>query len=370
MSDTDNINTMQPLFQSHLAIVVVVLSLITMLEVIVNFKRPSSLKIILLVILFCIVAHSTAISFYFNFTHYRRLIVVPSIVLMIASLFFVSLLFQNKMSKNLLIFGVTIFIFQSINIIVYLFIFPASKSLLVSDIPPVGSAQSLLRIGVLVCILFFIKSLILTIIEKHKSGNIYFKELVFPSAAIILVVGLICLINILKSFSIIQDPLFQSLYLIGYFVYLLFILFRPKWMNQTDFKFSMIGIFKKENTQKVPFPVFIELFFTEKYFLKNEGTLEDLSQKVNASSDTLNEFLIVNYGVGYTDLVNKHRIDYFKAIVNKGDFVLYTIEALAIQSGFGSRQSLQKAFKKFHGGTPSDYISSIKQSDLTPLEPF
>ena len=238
--------------------------------------------------------------------------------------------------------------------------------MLVSDIPPVGSAQSLFRIGVLVCILFFIKSLLFTIIEKHKSGNIYFKELVFPAAAIILMVGLVCLINILKSFSIIQDPLFQLLYLIGYFVYLLFILFRPKLMNQTDFKMSLIGIFKKENAQKVPFTIFIELFFTEKYFLNNAGTLEDLSQKTNVSSNTLNEFLLVNYGVGYTDFVNKLRIDYFIAIVNKGDFIPYTIEALAIQSGFGSRQSLQKAFKKFHGGTPSDFISAIQSNTAPP----
>jgi AraC-like DNA-binding protein len=351
---------MQPVYQSHLAIVVIVLSLITMLEVMVNFKRPNSLKIILLVILLCIIAHSAAITFYFNYTAYRRLIVIPSAIFMIASLFFVSLLFQNKMSKYLLVFGITIFVFQSINIIVYLFIFPVSKSLLVSDIPPVGSAQSLFRIGVLVCILFFIKSLLFTIIEKRKSGNIYFKELVLPATLIIILVGLICLINILKTTSIIQDPIFQLLYLISYFLYLLLILFRPKLMNQTDFRASLIGIFNKPNAQKVPFTIFIDVFFTEMYFLNSLGSLEDLSQKTNVSPDTLNEFLIVNYGIGYTDLVNKHRVDYFITLINKGDSILYTIEALAFQSGFGSRQSLQKAFKKFNGGTPSDFISAIQ----------
>ena len=351
---------MQPLFQSHLAIVVVVLALITMLEVMVNFKRPSSLKIILLVILFCIIAHGVAITFYFNYTVYRRLILIPSAIFIIASLFFISLLFQNKMSKYLLVFGITIFIFQSINIIFYLFVLPVSKSLLVSDIPSAGSAQSLFRIGVLIGILFLNKSLLFTIIEKHKSGNIYFKELVFPAIAIIVMVGLICLINILKSISIIQDPIFQLLYLLCYFFYLLLILFRPKLMNQTDFKVSMMGIFKKENAQTVPFTIFIEVFFTQRYFLNSLGTIEDLSQKTTVSTNTLNEFLLVNYGIGYTDLVNKHRVDYFISLINKGDFVQYTIEALAIQSGFGSRQSLQKAFKKFHGGTPSDYISSVQ----------
>ena len=351
---------MNSTIQSHLAIVVIVLSLITMMEVIVNFKRPSSLKIVLLVILFCIIVHTAGITFYFNYLSYRRLIVTPSAIFMITSLFFVSLLFKNKMSKYLLVFGVIIFVFQSINVLVYLFIFPVNKSLLVSDIPPAGSAQSLFRICVLIYILFTNIKLLSTIIQKHKSRNIYFKELVLPAKFIIVLVGFICLINILKTVSIIQDPIFQLLYLLIYFFYLLIILFRPKMMNQTDFKFSLIGIFKKLTAQVVPFNIFIEVFFTEKYFLNSLATLEDLSQKTNVSPDTLNEFLILNYGIGYTDLVNKHRVDYFIALIKKGDFIQYTIEALAIQSGFGSRQSLQKAFKKFHGGTPSDFISSIQ----------
>jgi AraC-like DNA-binding protein len=352
---------MNSTIQSHLAIVVIVLSLITIMEVIVNFKRPSSLKIILLVILFCIIVHTAGITFYFNYLSYRRLIVIPSAIFMIASLFFVSLLFKNKMSKYLLVFGVIIFVFQSINVLVYLFIFPVSKSLLVSDIPPVGSMQSLFRICVLIYILFINIKLLFTILEKHKSRNIYFKELLLPATFIIILVGFICLINILKTVSIIQDPIFQLLYLLSYFFYLQIILFRPKMMNQTDFKFSLIGIFKKLTAQVVPFNIFIEVFFTEKYFLNSLATLEDLSQKTNVSPDTLNEFLILNYGIGYTDLVNKHRVDYFIALIKKGDFIQYTIEALAIQSGFGSRQSLQKAFKKFHGGTPSDFINSIQR---------
>jgi len=356
-----NYNTIQPLFQSHMAIVVIVLSLITMLEVIVNFKSPSSLKIILLIILSCIIAHSVALTFYFNYTFYRRLILIPSVIFMIASLFFISLLFQNKMSRYLLIFGITIFSFQSINIIYYLFALPISKDGVVIDIPSAGSSQSLFRICVLICILFFIRSLLFTILKKHKSGNIYFKELLIPATLIIIMVGLICLINILKSVSIIQDPVFQLLYLISYFLFLLLILFRPKLMNQTDFKVSLMSILKKANTQTVPFTIFKEVFFTEMYFLNSLGTLEDLGQKTNVSSNTLNEFLLVNYGIGYTDLVNKHRVDYFIALIKKGDFIQYTIEALAIQSGFGSRQSLQKAFKKFHGGTPSDFISSVQQ---------
>jgi len=33
----------------------------------------------------------------------------------------------------------------------------------------------------------------------------------------------------------------------------------------------------------------------------------------------------------------------------------YTIDAIAKISGFGSRSSMNRAFKKFHVGNPSDY---------------
>jgi YesN/AraC family two-component response regulator len=58
----------------------------------------------------------------------------------------------------------------------------------------------------------------------------------------------------------------------------------------------------------------------------------------------------------FIELINKNRIDYFVTLVVNGNHKTYSIEGLAEMSGFGSRHSLYRNFKKYHGGSPSDFI--------------
>jgi len=39
----------------------------------------------------------------------------------------------------------------------------------------------------------------------------------------------------------------------------------------------------------------------------------------------------------------------------------YTLEELSEKSGFGSRSSMNRAFKKFHGGSPSDLMKVFEK---------
>ena len=51
--------------------------------------------------------------------------------------------------------------------------------------------------------------------------------------------------------------------------------------------------------------------------------------------------------------------DDFIELVRSPKYNQYSIDALAKEAGFNSRHHLYKPFKKFHGGTPSDFISSV-----------
>jgi AraC-like DNA-binding protein len=61
----------------------------------------------------------------------------------------------------------------------------------------------------------------------------------------------------------------------------------------------------------------------------------------------------------FNDLVNKNRVDYFIDIIHNPKYLNFTIDALAKEAGFSSRQHLYKPFKKFHGGNPSDIMDAI-----------
>jgi AraC-like DNA-binding protein len=78
-------------------------------------------------------------------------------------------------------------------------------------------------------------------------------------------------------------------------------------------------------------------------------------------SNDLYKFVYYKYNMTFNDLVNKHRVEYFIDIIHNPKFLNYTIDALAKEAGFSSRQHLYKPFKKFHGGNPSDLIDSIAQ---------
>ncbi len=59
---------------------------------------------------------------------------------------------------------------------------------------------------------------------------------------------------------------------------------------------------------------------------------------------------------GYYDFVNGYRVDRFKQAVAEGLHKKYTLVTLAEKCGFKSKASFFRAFKKFVGSTPSEYI--------------
>lgn len=106
---------------------------------------------------------------------------------------------------------------------------------------------------------------------------------------------------------------------------------------------------------------FINSFFTRFYFTNPDASLENLAKELNVNSNDLYKFIYYKYNMTFNDLVNKHRVEYFIDIIHNPKFLNYTIDALAKEAGFSSRQHLYKPFKKFHGGNPSDLIDSIVQ---------
>jgi YesN/AraC family two-component response regulator len=77
------------------------------------------------------------------------------------------------------------------------------------------------------------------------------------------------------------------------------------------------------------------------------------------SNELFQDQVLKIYNMSFSNLVNKSRIDYFLDLVKSSKYKHYSIDALAKESGFNSRHHLYKPFRKYHGGTPSDFINSI-----------
>lgn len=97
-----------------------------------------------------------------------------------------------------------------------------------------------------------------------------------------------------------------------------------------------------------------------KIYLETGLTVSKLSVAVNIPSYKLSELLNTYYEQNFNAYVNVWRIKYIVQRLEIGDHKFLTLEALANEAGFTSRNSFFTAFKKQMGLSPSAYIGALK----------
>ena len=121
---------------------------------------------------------------------------------------------------------------------------------------------------------------------------------------------------------------------------------------------------KKESSQEDVLQIIKHIddyIITKKAFKSKEINASILSKSLKIPLLKISQSLKIHYKLGFTDYVNRHRINYFKQTISKhGHLQNYTIEAIALNAGFVSRSGFYKAFKKFEGISPREYAAGIK----------
>ncbi|WP_373517011.1 helix-turn-helix domain-containing protein [Pricia sp.] len=88
--------------------------------------------------------------------------------------------------------------------------------------------------------------------------------------------------------------------------------------------------------------------------LKQSNVAEMMGITSNHLSKVLNEFK----SISFNDLINELRIEKAKEFLLDEEFDRYTHTAIGLESGFNSKSTFFKAFKKHTGTTPSDFKKS------------
>ena len=122
------------------------------------------------------------------------------------------------------------------------------------------------------------------------------------------------------------------------FLFIFFILIRPKFLDDDKFARPFNQILIKNNG--VNFNNFDFLFYANHYYLKQDANMEDLALKLNASKIELANFLKREIDENFTELLNKNRIGYLKELLNAKKYESFTIEALSEMSGFNNRRTM------------------------------
>jgi AraC-like DNA-binding protein len=100
----------------------------------------------------------------------------------------------------------------------------------------------------------------------------------------------------------------------------------------------------------------------EKPYQNPELTLASLSEELKVSPEYLSGILNGRLGLNFFDFVNHYRVEEFKAQCKEPKNKNITLIGLAYNSGFNSKATFNRVFKKSVGCTPSEYFSNVSIS--------
>lgn len=350
---------------SNLYFSVFILALIVLVDVYIKFKKWTALKFFFLILpisigITALINSFTAIEYVYFIPFFKS-----SMGISLLNIF--SILYFPKFRKLILLFTIAILLFITFLILVNKGIIgrsPFTERFRTVSVDAhlnvkITTTIRLIRYSIMIIVGIIISYFWYVIYYKVNLNNVYFEKIKTWTTSLFLLSCIVLIVNIVIVLISKREFWTNSLTIFISFSVLLLVLMRPSFLNISAHKVALGHKFNIELEPEVDVFDFIKFFEEERYFANKEATLEGLAKLLFVSSTKLSEFINKKYDMTFSDLVNKSRVNYFIEIVQNPAYHNFTIDALAKEVGFSSRQHLNKPFKKFHGGNPSDLFESF-----------
>lgn len=92
----------------------------------------------------------------------------------------------------------------------------------------------------------------------------------------------------------------------------------------------------------------------EKPYLDQQLNLKSLASQFKTNPSIMSAAINSCFGKNFNDFVNEYRVKEFLNISKQTELAHYTLLALALESGFNSKSTFNRAFKKVTGQTPNE----------------
>ena len=334
-------------------------SLIVFFDVLIRFKSPIRLKIFFLVFVLALLVGSFIL---FIRTDQHQFILIrmicpmligTSMVQIFTNLYFI----QHKRIANIYLicaYAIYIYLIIYVQIVGYDTVFTKSSGLILPNYLDILIGIDFIFFN-LFCLYY-----IYNILFKFSFKNIYFKKIQIWTFCFFMVIFTQLLFIVLSAIFKFPTEFNTYLRIVFGLALLLIILYRPSFINKNGSKISFGYLFSRAqfdaDINEVDFNFH---FFTNLYYKSKTADITEFSNIMGVSKEIMFKYIYFKYSLSFDELVNKSRVEYFVEIIRLPKFKDYTIEALALEVGFGSRQRFYQPFKKYHGGNPSDLIDII-----------
>ncbi|RYU82459.1 helix-turn-helix domain-containing protein [Hymenobacter persicinus] len=97
---------------------------------------------------------------------------------------------------------------------------------------------------------------------------------------------------------------------------------------------------------------------TERPYLAPELTLGELAAQLRTNTSWLSRVINAGCGQNFNDFINEYRVQEAERRLRDPQFRHYTLLAVALESGFNSKSTFNRVFKKLRGLTPGEVARS------------
>ncbi|NRA13898.1 MAG: AraC family transcriptional regulator [Oceanospirillaceae bacterium] len=206
------------------------------------------------------------------------------------------------------------------------------------------------------------KLLIYEICHERKSPVYLWVRNILLGVSGLTVIMFINMVLELRSGSSAEDLVFGRivyLYIAVFVYYLGFWGYKKMDSNIYNEKYSMESISKKHKMIGLDLieEKILYKFEFDKIYLDPNISISQLSKSLGVSNEKLSFVINKKFNVNFRDLLNSYRIKLAKEKLLKIESSHQTILSISYDSGFNSQASFYRAFKKFEGVSPKNYIS-------------
>lgn len=107
----------------------------------------------------------------------------------------------------------------------------------------------------------------------------------------------------------------------------------------------------------------LENTMTRQEMFKNPRlTLRDVAQELETTTKTISAVVNSGFNMNFNDFVNHYRIEAIKQKMENQEHLTTTLLGIAHDSGFNSKATFNRAFKKYTSLSPKEYLDQMKEN--------
>ncbi len=152
------------------------------------------------------------------------------------------------------------------------------------------------------------------------------------------------------------------IHVLGYFVINQPVLFMDSLKPIGEAKYGRSSLPKELSSKYIK--DLYQYFASEKPYLREDLSLAEVAKGSGLSKHHLSLILNKELGATFYEFINRYRVDEAKVLMRKGNGESVKLIDIGFQAGFGNKVSFYRAFKKFEGVSPSDYMETISSEAI------